>query len=387
MQTIQPPVKRGRDYWDRINMPTTEFKDRIQKIKQEMKEMGVDVLLLYGTGVNEYGNPCYVSNFINGTQRAVMAILPSNDEIALMFHGFARGLPTAQARTWVEDLRAVTDVSKDCVQYLKEKNLIPSTIGIAGVNHLMPYEQLHFLRESIAECRIVDFDQTITDLRKIKSPREYDQICRASRIIIRAINSLGTSSQVYPTETILASSVRKSAFMDGAEDVRLLLARPRDEGCALRPAEDRQISTGDTIILYLAVEFERYWSEGIRTLVLTDTSSLNDGVPDSINQLYERIAAKLTPGKTISQFCNEMMSEIGASRLEHIPDYGLGQGIGLSPEELPLINAENAGQLEQGMCLTMRLAVRDKQMGAVMIGNTINIAEDGLKILTARDIL
>lgn len=382
METMQPSLKRGRDYWDQINMPTAEFQERVEKIRKEMKKEGIEVLLLYGRSINEYGNPCYVSNFVTGSPRAALIAMPQKGEIALIFEGFVRGLPTAKSRTWIEDVRVGGDVSKLCVQYLKEKKFIPSTIGFVGFRQLMPYDQLQFLQESTAQCKIVDSNQMIRDMRMIKSQRECDQIHRSSRIVMRAFDSISKDLPSNMNERIVASIMEKAAFMEGAEDFRMLLARPIKEKWSFRPAEDGQILIGDTIIVYLAVEFERYWSEGIRTFVAADASSLVPTQSDNAYALYEGIMAGMKPGKAVSQFYKEIVNQIQKSPFDYIPEYGLGQGIGLSLHEFPVITDEDSNLLKEGMCLTLRLAIRDKEMGAVMIGNTIHLSKDGPEVLT-----
>ena len=56
METMQPTLKSGRNTWDRINMPVEEFRERVKKIRKGMRKEGIDLLLLYGSGFNEYGS-------------------------------------------------------------------------------------------------------------------------------------------------------------------------------------------------------------------------------------------------------------------------------------------------------------------------------------------
>jgi Xaa-Pro dipeptidase len=60
----------------------------------------------------------------------------------------------------------------------------------------------------------------------------------------------------------------------------------------------------------------------------------------------------------------------------------LGQGIGLSPREYPILSKNDKTSLKEGMCLTVRLLVRDESLGAVMTGNTLLLTRKGPEILT-----
>jgi Xaa-Pro dipeptidase len=111
-------------------------------------------------------------------------------------------------------------------------------------------------------------------------------------------------------------------------------------------------------------------------------SSFVDVKPEGIMDLYQQVLNGLIPGKTLSQFYIETMGKIRKSKLDHIPRYDLGQGIGLSSEEFPLIAAREKVVLREGMCLTLRLAIKDPEAGAVMIGNTVYVSKNGPEVLT-----
>jgi Xaa-Pro aminopeptidase len=381
METPQPPLKRGRDHWDQANMPGTEFQDRVRRMRQEMKQNGIEVLLLYGRNTNEYANPCYVSNYITGTQRPAMVILSPNDEIALIFDGFPRGLPTAKSRTWIENVIASSDISKTCVEFLTGKNLINSSIGYAGVNRLMPRGQLKFMKESLAGAKVIDCDKMLAEMRMIKSSMEKGQIQRASSIIMKAFQAVTAKSDGNLNERLLIAKVERIAYKDGAEDVRLLLGRPKDKDWSLRLPEDGQISDGDSLILYMAVESERYWAEAVRTFVVAG-DSLVPAKAEIIDKVYTGIISQIKPGKSVSQFIKELMDALKQNQLDYIADYGLGQGVGLSLNELPALTNDNQAQFKDGMCLALRLIVKDKAMGAVMLGNTMYLSKGSAEVLT-----
>jgi Xaa-Pro dipeptidase len=91
----------------------------------------------------------------------------------------------------------------------------------------------------------------------------------------------------------------------------------------------------------------------------------------------------MRPGKAVSGFYEEVIAEIKKSGLEPIPDYGLGQGIGLGLHEEPYINGTDQTPMKQGMCFALRLAVKNGKNGAVMTGDTILLTDDGPEKLTA----
>ena len=146
-------------------------------------------------------------------------------------------------------------------------------------------------------------------------------------------------------------------------------------------ADESSFSPGETVIIYLAAAFEKYWAEAARTYV-TKGSSLDQVQSGSLNQLYERRAKEMTPGKSASRFYRETMAEMEKESFEYIPDYGLGQGIGLGIKERPLFTGEDDTLLDVGMFFSLRLLVKDKKLGAFMVGNTLRMTKKGAEILT-----
>jgi Xaa-Pro aminopeptidase len=381
METVQPILKSGRTAWDRINMPVEEFHERVKKIRKGMKREKIDLLLLYGNGFNDYGNYCYLSNHIIRLPQGGMVVVPAKGEVAMMFEGAARGLPSVRKMTWIDDIRPSGNVAAEFVKYLKEKKVGPSVIGFAGLKRLMPNDQFQFLLDSLPGCKVVDSDHLLDGLRMVKSRMEVLQIRRAARIVSRVFEFITNTPFVEPAENVLEATARREARLEGTEDFRMMILKPSDKNGAFRPPEERPIRSGDRLIIYLAVEFERYWAEAVRTVTFADVS-FQETLPDPVKTLYENILQGMKIGKKISQLHRETMAKIAKAKFEEISDYGVGQGIGLSLKELPLIAKEDRNILADGMCLSLRVGIRDKEVGAAMIGDTIYSSKAGPEAVT-----
>jgi Xaa-Pro aminopeptidase len=381
METMQPTLKSGRYAWDRINMPVEEFQERVKKIRKGMKKEGIDVLLLYGNGFNEYGNYCYLSNTIIRLPQGAMVAVPLKGDVTLMFEGASRGVSSVKKMTWIDDVRASGDISKECINYLKEKNYTSSVVGCVGLKRLMPYHQLQFLLDSLPGCKVVDSDHILDEARMVKSRMEVLQIRRSSRIVVRAIDFIANTSFAEVDEKGFEAAARREVRLEGAEDFRMMIAKPLEERDAFRPPEERPLRPGDRLIVYLAIEFERYWAEAVRTFTFKDSSFI-ETYPEHVKIVYEKMAEGMKVGKRISQFHRETTAKIVKANVEYVPDYGFGQGIGLSLKELPVIGKGDRNILDEGMCFSLRLDIRDKKIGRMMAGNTIYLSKRGAEVLT-----
>jgi Xaa-Pro aminopeptidase len=381
MKTMQPTLKSGRNAWDRVNMPVGEFQERVRKLRKGMKERGIDILLAYGYAFNEYGNYCYLTNFSIRLPQGALVTVPREGPLSLMFEGASRGIPSVRKMTWVEDLRATGDVSKECLKFLQEKSLVPSVIGFAGLQRWMPSHQLQFLLDSLPKCKIVNADPLMSELRMLKSPLEIFQIRRASRIVARTFDFIGSAPFVPFEEKVLEAAARREARLEGAEDFRIMLARPSEEKWTFGPPEKRPLPPGGKVLIYMSVEFERYWAEGARTFMVKE-SSLEETQHHEVKALYDSIRGEMENGKKVSQFHRKSVQMIKKAGFDTLPDYGLGQGIGLSPKEAPVIAGEDRSILKTGMCLSLFLGVRNRAAGPTVLGETICLSRTGPEVLT-----
>jgi Xaa-Pro aminopeptidase len=381
MDTMQPILKRGRYVWDKINMPAEEFKHRIDKIIEIAKKEDIEVILVYGAGLNDYANSAYLSNFLIKTPQGSVVCITSKGEVTLIFQGGSRESKATALSTWIKDIRPSMDLPKACIQYLEASNPAKAKIGVVGFRRLMPFSQYQTFIDGIGGFELVEMDTIFEDLRMLKSPREHDQIRRASRIVAYGFNFIEGITSANLNEKDLESMVDREMRLEGVEDVRLLIGKPSEEGWAMRPPENTTISDGEKMIIYLALTFERYWADGIRTFFIED-GCFKKVSDENFNGLYKDILGDMLPSKTASEFYKNALEKIKEKNFIPVSDYGLGQGIGLALEESPVINDSNQIRMKSGMCFSIRVAAEGEGRSATMYGDTILLNDDGIELLT-----
>ena len=78
-----------------------------------------------------------------------------------MFEGASRGASSVKKITWIGDVRASGNISKECIAYLKEKQVTSCVIGGVGLKRLMPSYQYRLLMDSLRGRKIVDSDRSV----------------------------------------------------------------------------------------------------------------------------------------------------------------------------------------------------------------------------------
>jgi len=379
MQTLQPTLRLGRDVWDSVDMPAEEFRARVDKLRAEMARSAIDALLLYGNGLDECGYPTYISNYSTKLPFAALVILPREGELVLMFQGSTRGQSAAQATTWIEDSRPCWDIAETCVAALTERGLLSSTLGLAGVRRLMPYDQWQKLSAAFVDGERVDAEPLVDKVRAVKSDREVARVRHASRIICGALDGLEGTGSIAGDESMVATRLMHDARIQGAEDVRVLIARPAEPGWAFRPPEDSPLRESETVIIHMAASWERYWSEAVRTYTV-EPGNFQALWEKTQERQFQTVIAKLQPGRSIGEFAESARREMGTANAAVIDEYGLGHGIGVTAKEWPVISLSNVSPhdqvvVERGMCFSIRLALPDPYRGFTIRGETI-VAND-----------
>jgi Xaa-Pro dipeptidase len=377
METMQPALKNGRNVYDAINMPQEDFESRLTQVRAAMAERGIDLFLVYTTGLTDYGDVAYLTNFVIRLPRGQIVAIPRVGEPVTFFEGASRGLPSLKVTLALGDLVAVGDLPKECAKFLKDKGWIPGSVGFAGLRARMPYQQFRALSSGLEGSTVKDADDILAGFRAVKSVREIDQVKRAANIVGQLTLFLKETGFERSSERAVEAELYRAARYDGAEDFRMLLAKPGPDSLTFRPTTDKPLKEDGKVVVYLAVERERYWAEAIRTFTFKDGSFVEEKKGES-SAAFVKLCKTLKPGVKVSDLCQEVLAGKGADILR---SYGPGNGIGLGLNEAPFLRDGNDEVLKQGMVLSLRTVIPGSNGGYDLVGNTILVTGGGGSIL------
>jgi Xaa-Pro aminopeptidase len=278
-----------------------------------------------------------------------------------MFEGAARGRSAAGATTWINDVRPCWNLAGECLQVLKERDLLRGRVGLAGLPRLMPFADWRVLTGGLESATLVDAEPQVDALRAIKSPRELAQIAHATRLVhdvLARVPSLGPA----PDEMALAAGVIREARRRGAEDIRIALGRHAMGRWVFAPPQHAPLATGDRIAVDVAASWERYWSETTRTF---DVRA--DGLAPAWNAETEArfhdIASHARPGAVVADLVTAREAEVVAVE---------GYGIGITPEEPPALTYDSTMALQSGMVLVVTVAMEDAGR-PIVLGESVTV--------------
>lgn len=366
-------VKRGGLYWDRDLLPEEGFKRRLSALQARMAETGEDAWLMFGDVVN-HGPVVYATNFMPRV-RSALAYVPRQGAPVLFANISTRDIPAAKTITWVEDIQAFQRLPKSLGDFLAAKHPGGAKIGTAGVEQSMPAADWRAIETTLTTCQFVNRDAELNALRERKDASEIEAIRRAARFadlaLERGKSEIGAGRSMRAVVAQLDAAVRKQ----GAEDVRFLIASGPQTGISLRPVDDRVLAAGDPVLVYVAVQYQRYWAEAARTYVLGQPQPALAALHAKAQAALDAMARSSRADTQIGSIAASARTALGDAHAS-AASYGLGNGIGLDINEAPLITGASGARYADGSVVALRVMAHAGGHG-VALARTLHVTGTG----------
>ncbi|MDP2358134.1 MAG: M24 family metallopeptidase [Beijerinckiaceae bacterium] len=384
MRTMHSVVKRGALYWDRDLLPESGYRARLQRVQAQIKASGDDAWIMMGD-VERHGPVVYATNFMPRV-RSALALIPRDGEPVLLANISTRDIPAAKTITYVDEIRAFGKISKDLVALLDERAAKGARIGLCGVAGAMPYAEWTLIAEARPDIVWCERDVELDAMRASKDEHEIAAIQRSADIVVQAFD--GVREALRPGANLRAAMavLERLCRSKGAEDARILVSVSRDGCRPLRPVHDHTISDGDIVLVFLAVQNQRYWADSARTFSVGSPQAPAVDAYSRCSKALAAMRAACRPGVSVAALESAARAALGQFA-ETAMLYGLGGGIGLDQAEGSTINSDAAAHLSEGQTLALRVIAHGPKGGAA-IGETVRIIASGAEPLcTVPDVI
>ena len=376
-------LKRGCSTWDRQQMPQEEYQSRLESLRQQMPQQGLDALVIYGDNY-AYADLCYLTNYFPKV-RGGISIIPRSGPISLLLNIGSRDVPFAKSLTWVDDVRASGQLGRDGAEVLMEKGLAQAKVGLVDSGKGFPLPQLEELKESLPQVQWQSSHSMLQQMRLQKSAKELAALREAGRVLNEIWDGAREFIKPGRKEYEIIADIDRLARDQGVEDIRILAGEKRLQP----PSFKMTANVGNHWAVYLAIQHERYWVEVGRTYVLSSESKLQSAYQKA-QEIVAQMAVQLKPGnsvKAIDETARKQLGEFYATAA----NYGLGNGIGLNQWEAPFLSEDEARQvgspsagailLNENMTLALRVAF-ETEGKLILFGDSYEVTPDGPKSLT-----
>jgi Xaa-Pro aminopeptidase len=375
-------LKRGCSTWDPVEVPQAEFQARLDRVRQDMAQLGLDALVIFGDNYS-FADLCYLTNYFPKVRGGV-AVVPRAGAISLLLNIGSRDVPFAKTLTWVEDVRASNLIGADGAKLLIEKGFEKARLGLVDSGQGFPLPQLEEMKSALPEVTWENVDGLFQPVRLQKTARELAAMGAAARLLEEICQDAAAFVKPGRKEYEVVADIDRLARDKGAEDIRILAGEKR-----LNPPSFKQAaSLGSHWAVYLAVQHERYWAEAGRTYILANDAKLH-GMYARAQEVVAAMARQLKPNHATEAIDDVARRELGEFYAT-ASVYGLANGIGLNQWEAPFLSEDDAQQvgahsvgatrLNENMTLALRVVIESEEK-IVLYGDSYLVTASGARSL------
>ncbi len=358
-------------------MATTQERDRrYAALRSMMASEGYDTLILPGNAeATQAGYVRYVADWRLWGGKG-FAILPRDGEPILVLGAGSQSHWSALVG-WIQDVRAAEDMVEEVAAVVAAHGP-SSTVGIAGMEHVLTYGDALRLRNLLPAAELKDATAPVDAIMAIKSPEELEMMAETSRYLIEAHAVLAANFAPGRTEREVMATAVQHLAQRGCHDGIAHLTHGTLP--FFRPPTDRVIEEADAF--NVSLEFagpNGYWIE------LAGVYGFQEPPPrrlryfeTSINAI-KQVGKMLRPGVTggdVTRTVETTFQDEGWN----VTGRGIwdGHGIGLNVIRPPYGLIDNTDVFQENMVFNVHpgLTVDDDGMGMFLQDNLV-VTPDG----------
>ena len=347
-----------------------EFAKRLSQVRQDMREKGLQTLLVYDSGRHNFlrmNYVAYLTDFIS-VGPETMLVLPLEDE-PVLYLAPTWDIPRAQEESWVSAVRSFKE-------FWSRLGGISAKVGLIGREAM--HVDLHDEIVKTLKQTPVNAKEIIENMARCKSSFELERLRRAAEIADAGVTALHEQARVGLKEYELAAIVEYRMRYLGAEDnFGMVVANSHNQ--ALHPPTDRVSQPGDIIIGEITPCIGGLFVQICRTMVLGQP-------PPVVNEKYAILhkamglgmeAAKTgAPASAVAAAINGTFIEAGYEKYCRPPFMRVrGHGLGCGSFAPGSLEDDNQTKLEKGMTFIIHPNQYLPETGYLTLGDTVVMTE------------
>lgn len=300
------------------------------------------------------------------------------------------------ADNWRPDEVTVADVRVDhnlprlVSAVLEEKGMARGRIGLVGADVLSVHTRA-VLGAALPGLDLVEADDILRTLRRVKSPRELDAVRDSCALASRAVDAIMRAAVPGQTEAAAVAAGLHDVVVAGGALYNVavgsgpfshLFASDPLTGCdATRPMQ-----RGDLFHLDFVTVLHGYYSDFGRSRVVgAEATPAQRALLETAMGAVDAIVAAVQPGVTARDVAlagDRYMEESGALQRGYVPlTKHSGHSLGLT-WEAPWILPDDLTVLQEGMVLAIEKGVMLEGVGMACYEDDLIVTEAGAEILT-----
>jgi len=343
-----------------------EFENRLLRVRQAMRDKGLQALLVYDSGRHNFlrmNYVAYLTDFIS-VGPETMLVVPLEDD-PVLYLAPAWDIPRAQEESSVSDVRSFKD-------FWSRVSNLAGTVGLIGREAM--HVDLHDEIVKILKRTPVNAKDIIETMARSKSAFEIGRLRRAAEIADAGVQALHDDAHPGLKEYELAAIVEHRMRFLGAEDnFGMVVANNHNQ--ALHPATDRVVQPGDIIIGEITPCIGGLFVQICRTMVLGEPAPV---VREKYAILKEAMGLGMeaaqtgAPASAVAAAINGAFVENGYEKYCRPPFMRVrGHGLGCGSSAPGSLEDGNKTSLEEGMTFIIHPNQYLPETGYLTLGDTV----------------
>lgn len=370
------------------------FHMRTARLQQQLKDRDLDLALLAHPDSVYYFTAHWGDLGVEFGRPTIAAITRSGDAVLITAE---METEMARALTWIDDVRGYSDgVGGEWRDPLRAiLNRTRGKIGFERFN--CPLVVTDFLRDHLDASRLVDLTDSLSSLRKIKSPEELEQVRQAGQVAV-AMGDAGKNAiaeGVPEYEVCLAcmnAGTRKAAEIIGAEDSDSFMTPVIHNLQVLNSAQFtsmthrhptvRRLERGDPVYMCFCciAHFKQLKLGYDREYFVGKVSDRQARIYEVAVEAQRAAIDAMRPGITAEEVHFEALEVYRKHGFGSA--YRTGRAIGYSSLETPELKAGDKTVLEPGMVFSVDGGITLPGEFGARVGDTIIVTEGGSECAT-----
>lgn len=366
--------------------PRDELDRRVAALQRRLAALGFDLFLTSGPENVFYLSGQQTPGYYTFQCLAVPAT-------GRPFH-VLRGLEAmnARANTYLDDIAGYPDGANPAealAEALRQRGFTGKRVAI---DQNAWFLSVNLYNRLVAELGpLLDGSGLVEDLRRVKAPRELEQIRKAAEANDAGMRAGLAAVRAGASENDVAAAIMQAAIAAGSEYVGMepfVTSGPRS-GIPHTTWRRRRIERGDVVILETSACYNRYHAALYRTVAV-------GAIPERARHMYEvcqeglgAALAELRPGRTCADVHDAVQAVI--DRHGYTAGYrkrtGYSIGISFAPDWgegniLSLYRGVDVA-LEPGMVFHVPITLREYARFTVAVSETVVVTPQGPETLSA----
>ena len=236
----------------------------------------------------------------------------------------------------------------------------------------------------LGESRVVATNGLIESLREVKDDTELELLRRAASIADAALSEFLADFGPGETERDVARRL-DHLILDGGADgsaFETIVASGPNSSRPHHQATNRQLATGDLVIIDLGAQYHGYRSDMTRSFVLGEPTERQRDLLDGVRSSQQAGIDAISAGVLASNIDGVCRSHLHESGLGEWFTHGTGHGVGLDIHEAPSVSAKGTATLAPGHVITVEPGAYIPGFGGVRWEDTVVVTALGSEPLT-----